>query len=112
MSDFFTSKFRHSTPTGFTTLKNIYQPIDFFCDKEPVPGLVSDISTFGGIWSDKIDIDSVKHIYRNDDLGQTNVIQYTKDDSDIFNAKTSSFTNALFSFTALIKDLADSFAIF
>ena len=49
--EFFTSKFRHSTPTGFTTLKNIYQPIEFFCDKEPVPGLVSNISTFGGIWA-------------------------------------------------------------
>ena len=30
-------------------------------------------------WSDKIDIDSVKHIYRNDDLAQTNVIQYATD---------------------------------
>ena len=49
--EFFTSKFRHSTPTGFTTLKNVYQPIEFFCDKEPVPGLVSNISTFGGIWA-------------------------------------------------------------
>ena len=36
-------------------------------------------------WSDKIDIDSVKHIYRDDNLAQTNVIQYTKDESDIFN---------------------------
>ena len=43
-------------------------------------------------WSSKIDIDSVKHIYRNDDLGQTNVIQYTKDDSDIFNT-----TNEIYS---------------
>jgi hypothetical protein len=36
-------------------------------------------------WSSKIDIDSVKHIYRDDDLAQTNVIQYAKDDSDICN---------------------------
>ena len=32
-------------------------------------------------WSSKIDIDSVKHIYRNDDLAQTNVIQYAKDET-------------------------------
>jgi hypothetical protein len=32
-------------------------------------------------WSSKIDIDSVKHIYRDDDLAQTNVIQYTKDET-------------------------------
>ena len=43
-------------------------------------------------WSSKIDIDSVKHIYRNDDLGQTNVIQYTKDDSDTFNTTNEIYT--------------------
>ena len=32
-------------------------------------------------WSNKLDVSSVKHIYRNDDLGQTNVIQYADDDS-------------------------------
>ena len=32
-------------------------------------------------WSSKIDIDSVKHIYRDDNLAQTNVIQYTKDET-------------------------------
>ena len=32
-------------------------------------------------WSSKIDIDSVKHIYRDDNLAQTNVIQYAKDET-------------------------------
>ena len=43
-------------------------------------------------WSSKIDIDSVKHIYRDDNLAQTNVIQYAKDESDIFNT-----TNEIYS---------------
>ena len=54
-------------------------------------------------WSSKIDIDSVKHIYRNDDLGQTNVIQYTKDDSDIFNA-----TNDIYSFYTTKDETLDA----
>lgn len=44
-------------------------------------------------WSSKLDIDSVKHIYRNDDLGQTNVIQYTKDETDLYNS-----TNEIYSY--------------
>ena len=31
--------------------EDVFFPIEFFCDKEPVPGLVSNISTFGGIWA-------------------------------------------------------------
>ena len=54
-------------------------------------------------WSSKIDIDSVKHIYRDDDLAQTNVIQYTKDDSDIFNA-----TNEIYSFYTTKDETLDS----
>ena len=32
-------------------------------------------------WSSKLDVSSVKHIYRDDNLAQTNVIQYAEDET-------------------------------